>query len=160
MNRFISLALILIVFSSHALANPVVDKAAVLAISDEMTAATKNGDMAVFEKYLYPGTRIVVDMDPTNSGGQIEISYEDYIALIEMALGAMENAQIHDELISVSVDEAKNEATVEQKTTALLEMLGVKMRDVSISKTTYGVVDGRIKVLYAEDQLISSGPVE
>ena len=160
MNKFTSLALILIVFSGHVLANPVVDKAAVLAISDEMTAAAINGDMTVFEKYLYPGTRIVVDMDPANSGGQIEIGYEDYMALTEMALGAMQNAEIHDELISVSVDEAKNEATVEQKTTASLEMLGVKMRDVSISKTTYGVVDGRIKVLYAEDQLISSGPVE
>lgn len=160
MEKIMPLLVGLVVFSGSAFASPVVDKTTVLAISAEMTAAAKSGDMAVFEKYLYPGTRIVVDMDPANSSGQLEIGYEDYMALIEMALGAMQNADIHDELISVSVDEARNEAIVEQKTTATLEMLGVKMRDVSINKTTYGVVDGQIKVLHAEDQLISSGPVE
>lgn len=160
MNK-IMLALVVLVMSlGQAIANPVVDKAAVMAISDEMTAATKSGDMSVFKKYLYPGTMIVVDMDPANSRGQMEIGYEDYMALLEMALGAMQNADIHEELISISIDQANNQATVEQKTTATLEMLGVKMRDVSVNKTTYGVVDGQIKVLHAEDQLISSGPVE
>ena len=160
MNKLMPLLLALVVSSGPVIANPVVDKAAVMAISDEMTAATKSGDMSVFEKYLYPGTRIVVDMDPANSAGQMELGYEEYMALIEMALGAMQNADIHEELISVSVDEAKNQATIEQKTTASLEMMGMKMRDVSINTTTYGVVDGQIKVLYAEDQLIESGPVE
>ena len=159
MKKIMPLMLALLVFSGHVHANPVVDKAAVIAISAELSAAVENRDMSVFRKYLYPDTRIVVDMDPASDAGQMELGYDDYMAVTEMAFGAMESADIQEEILSVSVDEKRNQATIEQKTTATLQVMGMKMRDVSISKTTYGVVDGQIKVLYAEDQLISSEPV-
>ena len=36
----------------------------------------------------------------------------------------------------------------------------MKMKDVSVSKTTYGIVGVEIKVLSSEDQFISSGPIQ
>ena len=160
MNKFLPLLIALLVFSVHASANPVVDKAAVIAISAELSAAVEKKDLSVFRKYLYPGTRIVVDMDPDSEAGQMELGYDDYMAVTEMAFGAIESAEISEELLSVSVDEKANKATIEQKTTATMQVMGMKMRDVSINKTTFGVVDGQIKVLFAEDQLISSEPVQ
>ena len=116
--------------------------------------------MSVFEKYMYEGIRIVIDTDPSNSAGQVEIPYDQFMGLTALALSAMEDADIHIETISIDVDEAKNQATIKEKTIAVVEMMGVKVRDESVGVTTYGVVDGQIKVLSSEDQLISSDIIE
>lgn len=160
MNKIMPVLIALAFVPGHVTAEPVLDEDTVKAISREMTGALKNNDISVFEKYLYPGSKIVVDMDPANNSGQTEISYDDYMSLLTMAMQSMQSAEVFDELISISVDEARNQATVEEKTTAVVEMMGIKMKDVSINKTTYGVIDGRIKVLSSEDQLISIGPAE
>lgn len=160
MKKFTSVLIALLLVPGYVIANPTLDEDTVKAISQEFTQAMKNGDMSVFEKYMYPGSKIVVDMDPSNSSGQIDISYDQFMQLTEMAIGLMEDAEIHEEVISVTVDEKSNQATIKEKTSATIEMMGMKMRDVSIATTTYGVIDGQIKVLSTEDQLISSGPVE
>lgn len=160
MNRLTSVLIALLLVPGYVNADPTVDEATVKAISQEFTQAMKNGDISVFEKYMYPGSKIVVDMDPSNSSGQVDISYDQFMQLTEMAIGMMGDAEIHEEVISVTVDEKNNQATIKEKTSATIEMMGMKMRDVSIATTTYGVIDGQIKVLSTEDQLISSGPVE
>ncbi len=154
MKRLILLAITLLPLS--ALANPVVDEETVRAISKEIADAVRNGDVAAIGKYLHPDSRIVVDLDPALNSGQMEIPYEEFMALTEMSMQAMESIDLHDEIISVSVDEAKNQATIEEKMIATVEMMGMKMKDVSLSKTTYGVIDGQIKVVSTEDQLLSS----
>lgn len=160
MKKLTSILITLLLVPAYVNADPTLDEDTVKAISQEFTQAMKNSDISVFDKYMYPGSKIVVDMDPSNSSGQIEISYDQFMQLTEMAMGMMGDADIHEEVISVSVDEISNQATIKEKTTATIEMMGMKMRDVSIATTTYGVIDGQIKVLSTEDQLISSGPVE
>jgi hypothetical protein len=68
----------------------------------------------------------------------------------------MGDAIVTDELLSLSINKEKNEAVIEQKTTALIEMMGMKMEDVSINKTTLGIIKGEIKVLSTQDQLVSN----
>lgn len=160
MRRVISVIAALFIISGYANAEQILDEATVTAISQEFTQAIKDGDMSVFEKYMFPETRIVVDMDPAINSGQTEISYEQFMALTEMAIGAMQNAEIHEEVLSFSVDEGTNQATIKEKTTATVEMMGIKVNDVSISTTTYGIVDGEIKVLSVVDELLSSALVE
>lgn len=160
MNKMTQILICLLLISGFATAETVLDEDAVIGISDEVKQAIKNGDLAVFKKYLYPGSKIVVDMDPSNSAGQVEVSYADYMQLLEMALPLMQEADIQDEIISVSIDEAKNQAAVKEKNTVTMDMMGIKMRDVSISETVYGIVNGQIKVLSATDQLISSEAVD
>ena len=159
-NKVTPVLICLLLISGFATAETILDEDAVIGISDELEQAVKSGNLAVFKKYLYPGSKIVVDMDPSNSAGQIEVSYTDYMQLLEMALPLMQEADIHDEIISVSIDEARNQATIREKSTVTMEMMGVKMRDVSISETVYGIVNGQIKALSATDQLISSEAVE
>lgn len=141
-------------------AEPVVDESAVRAITDELYAAMLEGDVSVFEKYMYEGSRIVIDTDPSNSAGQVEVPYEQFMGLLALSLSAMQDADIHNETISIDVDEKNNQATIKEKTIAVVEMMGVKVRDESISVTTYGVVDGQIKMLSAEDQLVSTDILE
>ncbi len=143
-----------------AFATPVVDEATVRAIAKEIAQGVRDTDISVLKKYLHPESRIVVDLDPALNSGKQEISYDEYMALTEMSFQFMAELELHDEVISVSVDEANNQATIEEKTIATVNMMGVKMQDVSLSKTTYGVIDGQIKVLYSEGELLSSGPVE
>lgn len=160
MNKLVSVSICLILWSGFAVAEPVLDEDTVMGISAEFTQALKDADITVFEKYLYAESKIVVDLDPSNSAGQMEISYDDYMGMMEMALPLMQDADIHAEVLSISIDDENKQATIKEKTTALMDMMGVKIKDVSVSETTYGIVDGQIKVLVATDQLISSEQVE
>lgn len=160
MNKLVSVLICLILWSGSAVAEPVLDEDTVKAISAEFTQALKDANIGVFKKYLYTGSKIVVDLDPSNSAGQMEIGYDDYMGMIEMALPLMQDADIQAEVVSISIDNENNQATIKEKTTALMDMMGVRIKDVSISETTYGIVNGQIKVLIATDQLISSEQVE
>lgn len=159
MKKIIPLMFALVFASGNIYADPVLNEETVEAISEEMTQAVLNNDFSVIEKYMYPGSEIIIDMDPAPGRGETKIEYDEYMKLTKMSMGMMKNPVIDNEILSIKIDGSKNEATIEEKTTAVMEMMGMKMRDVSISKTTYGVVNGEIKVLTARDQLISSGPV-
>jgi len=160
MNKLASVIICLMLWSGLAVAEPVLDEATVKGISAEFSLAIENADIATFKKYLHPTSRIIVDLDPSNSAGEMQISYDDYMGMMEMALPMMQGSDIQEEVLSISVDQANNEAVIKEKTTAMMDIMGVKIKDVSISETTYGIIDGEIKVLVAKDQLISSGPVE
>ena len=160
MIRVSSLLLALILMPALAVAEPVVDEDTVRAIAKELNQSFVEGDISVLKKYMYPGSRIIVDMDPANNRGQVEIDYANFMQLTEMAVQAMQGASVQDEVLSVTVNSADNEATIREKTIATVSMMGTTVRDVSISTTTYGVVDGEIKVLVAEDELISTEIVE
>ncbi len=149
---------LLVISSSYA--EPILSEETVKNIGEELAAAVKSGDISVFEKYMYSGSKIIVDMDPALNTGKQEIPYEEYIKIAKMSLKIMQNADIHDELISISVDKDKNQATIEEKTTATFEMMGMKIEDVSLNKTTYGVVEGEIKVLITEDELLSTTQIK
>ena len=159
MNKLFAVFVCLLLTSGIASAETVLDEDVVRGISVELKQAVLDGDISVFKKYLYPGSKIVVDLDPSNSAGQVEISYADYMGLLEMSLPLMQGADISDEVLSVSVDAENNQATIKEKTIVIMEMMGVKIRDESISETTYGIVDGQIKALSATDELISSEPI-
>ncbi len=160
MNRLTRLAIALLLLPLSAIANPVLTEDTVRGISAEVAQAMRDKDMSVIEKYMHPDSRIVIDLDPDLNAGQQEIRYEEFMMLSQMSMQAIEDIEVHDEVLSVSIDEANNQATIEEKTTATVTMMGMKMKDVSLTKTTYGVIDGQIKVLSTEDQLISSGPVQ
>ena len=160
MNKFKLLLIALTLCVGNANSSPILDEETVKAISVEMAEAVKNNDISVFEKYLYPGSDLTIDTDPANNRGEKKISYDEYMKLTKMGLSMMSNAEIHEELLSISIDKVRNEATIEEKTTSIVEMMGMKMEDVSVNKTTYGIVDGQIKVLVLKDQSISTGLVK
>jgi hypothetical protein len=160
MNKLASVMMCLVLWSGFAVAEPVLDEETILGISAEFTDAVKNADISVFEKYLYSGSKIIIDLDLSNSAGEMEIAYDKYMGLMEMALPMMQAAQIYEEVLSISIDEKNNEAMIREKVIATMDMLGVKMQDVSITETTFGIVNGEIKVLVAQEQLVSSGPIE
>ncbi len=147
MNKLVSVSICLILWSGFVVAEPVLDEDTVKGISAEFTQAIKDADITVFEKYLYAESKITVDLHPSNSAGQTEISYDDYMGMMKMALPFMQDADIQFEVLSIVIDNENNQATIKEKTTAMMDMMGVKIKDVSISETTYGIVDGQIKVL-------------
>ena len=160
MNKLVYLVTVFLLFSTPVSAEIALTEDVVKAISAELMDAVQEADISVFEKYLHPSSKIVVDMDPSPSAGQVEVEYEQYMALLAMSLPMMQNAELHEEIVSISIDEANNQATIREKVSATVEMMGTKVRDVSISETTYGIIDGQIKVITATDQLISSEVVE
>ena len=134
MKKLLPLIMCLVMTPGLASAETVLDEAVVKGISAELKQAVLDGDISVFKKYLYPGSKIVIDLDPSNSAGEVEISYADYMGLLEMSLPLMQGADISDEILSVTVDAENNQATIKEKTVVIMEMMGVKVRDESISE--------------------------
>ena len=155
MNRFVILAAILAIASGSAFAEPVIDEGVVRAISAEMFQAVKEGDISIVEKYYYPGSKIVLDMDPADDAGRSEIGYEEFLMLAEVGIESMSGGEYMVEVTDVVVDEEKNQATIEESSTAVTEMMGVMLTQSSVSTTLFGVVDGEIKVLASEERLVS-----
>ncbi|MCH9693395.1 MAG: hypothetical protein K0U72_02700 [Gammaproteobacteria bacterium] len=156
MNKLIAILVFSLLVPATAAADTVLDKSTTMAISEELQQAVKNGDLATFKKYLFPGSEIVVDLDPAAGVGETPVSYSDYIRLLEMTLPMMQGAVFHIEVISVSVDERSNQSTIRERNTVTMDMMGTTIRNVSISETTFGIVDGQTKVLSATDQIVSS----
>lgn len=160
MFRIVSFAAIVLVASGSAFANPVVDEDTVRAISAEMVEAAEKGDASIIEKYYYPGSKIVVDMDPADNVGETEVDYADFLMLAEMGMASMAGADIDVKITDVQVDKSRNEATIEEHATIVAEMMGVKVAEVSVTETRFGVVNGEIKVLASDNRLISIDAVQ
>lgn len=164
MVHFKTLLSLMLFIPVFAFAEPVVDEATVRKIQAEMAETLESGDtkamLAIVEKYLYPGSKIIIDMSPNPNEGEIEIEYEKYMPMLKMSLDMMADADLHEDILGVTVDKTLNQATIEIKTIANFKMMGMNIEDISVSETTYGVVDGEIKVLISKDQVISSGPAE
>jgi hypothetical protein len=155
MLKFGALSGALLILSGPVIAEPILSEAGAQAISDELIQALRNGDISAFRKYLHPGSKLVVDLDPAPGTGQTEVSYADYMNMMEMTIGHMQGAEIYNELVSFSVNEAKGQATTHETTTTIVEMMGTKLKEVSTSKTVYGLIDGSIKVISSESELVS-----
>lgn len=154
------LILSLAVFVGTVFAEPKLDESKVRQISKEITESVLNKDISVIEKYMYSGTKIVIDMDPEYNSGEKEISYDEYLKLAKMSMKIMGDIELFDEVLSITIDSERNQATIEEKTTVVMKMMGMDYEDVAISKTTYGVVEGKIKVISVEELLVSSGLVQ
>jgi hypothetical protein len=109
---------------------------------------------------MHPSSVIIIDLDPNPNAGETEVGYDEYMQLTRQSWGMVNNVDVSVEEVALSVDQGNNRATIREKSTIVYEMMGMKIKDVSIGETTYGVVDGQIKILKVADQLISSGPVE
>ena len=160
MNRFIVFTAIVAIASGSAFADPVIDEGVVRAISAEMLQAVKDNDMSIVEKYFYPGSKIVIDMDPADDAGETEISYKDSLLLAEMGMEVVNNAEYLVEITRIAVDEKKNQATLEEMSTVVSEMMGMMFAQVSVTETLFGVVDGEIKVLSTGEHLVSFDMVQ
>ena len=160
MNRFVILTTIIAIASGSALAAPVINEDIVRAISAEMLQAAKDGDISVVEKYYYPGSKIVIDMDPADGVGQSEVGYEEFLQVAEMGMEALSNAEFLVEITGVIVDGRKNQATIKEMSTVVSEIMGVMLTQVSVTETLYGVVDDQIKVLETQEQLVSIDVVQ
>lgn len=77
-----------------------------------------------------------------------------------MTFQALETADVNSEQVSLFVDHDRNSATLETKTVAIMRMMGMTVKDTSLNRTTYGVIDGEVKVIESEDTAISSEVLE
>ncbi len=147
-----SLLLLLAAFSAGVFAMPTIDRATIERIGQETETALANKNEAGLLKYLHQKSKIIIQ-------GK-RVSYDEYKTLTNMTLQSMGKVDVKSEELSLQIDKDKNTATVESKTVAIIEMMGMKIKDVSLNKTIYGVIDGEVKIIESVDTAISTGPIE
>jgi len=62
-------------------------------------------------------------------------------------------------LDSMSIDEDRNQATLELKVKVITKNMGSNFKFVSTKKTVLGIVDEEIKIISSKDHLISIEPL-
>ena len=125
-------------------------------ISAEGKKNVEQTDFLVVEKYMHPDSKVVVDFDPAPNVGEKEMAYNDYMALTRTGFANMKDINVDVEILSIKINKAKNQGTIKEKISATMTMMGLRMRDVSVNKTTYGYIDGEIKVLSMHNTAISN----
>jgi len=155
MKKTILLFLSFAAFSG--LAEPLLDKTTIHQITEEISEAAKNKDVTPMEKYMYEGTVIVVDMDPHPDKGLVEMPFDDnFVDLAKMTMQMTTDWNYQDEIVSIDIDKAKNQAIVKEKSSVSYTIMGQKVSETTSAVTVYGVVNGEIKILNTREQLISS----
>jgi len=136
-----------VAFSAAAPAAPELDEATVRSIVGDIVEAFNQRDLDVIKAYLYPGTKIVLDLDPAGGTSPVEIEHDRYLLMLEMGMGALEGSDIQHEILKLEVDPSSNTAFVGSRASTVADIMGVRVHEDTISETTYGIVDGEIKVL-------------
>lgn len=151
----LAVALSAVACASAPLAVPKLDEATVRSIVGEIVEAFGQRDLDVVKAYLYPGTTIVLDLDPTGGTEPVKIDHDRYLFMLEMGMGVLEDSDIQHEILKVEMNDSSNTALVEGRATTVADILGVRVHEETISKTTYGIVNGEIKVLSIFSRVLS-----
>ncbi len=124
-------------------------------INNEFIEAMKAKDLSIIRKYMYDGTKITVDLDPEKGKGEKELSLEKYIDFTKRSIEKMGPSGIDTKLISLSINEGRNQATITLRVKVITKNMGNNFKFVSTKKTVLGIVDEEIKIISSKDDLIS-----
>jgi septum formation topological specificity factor MinE len=151
----ISLSATLLAFTTSATAETLLNKEQAKKINKEFVEAMKAKDLSIIRKYMYDGTKITVDLDPEKGKGEKELTLEKYIDFTKRSIEKMGPAGIDTQLVSLSVNEGRNQATITLKIKVVTKNMGNNFKFVSTKKTVLGIVDEEVKILSSKDHLIS-----
>ena len=135
-----------------------ITKEMMLSISDEFTQSFETRNITVYEKYMDPTSKFTVVNDPENdSVGEI-VSYETALNGIKKIMSMEAEISTQVDIISSSIDAKKNQGTIEEKSTTkmFIEEAGGTIESVSLSKTTYGYINGQVKIIESSQVVIST----
>ena len=151
----VSLPAILLIFSSFVSAETRLNKEQAKKINKEFVEAMKAKDVSIIRKYMYDGTKITVDLDPEKDKGEKELTLEKYIDFTKRSIEKMGPSGIDTQLVSLSINEGRNQATITLKIKVITKNMGNNFKFVSTKKTVLGIVDEEVKIISSKDHLIS-----
>lgn len=141
-----------------AVAADALTEAAVLRVNAAINAAFEDGDFEALSHYYAPDARLIVDLDPAPGRGQSPLDLDGLMKMTETGMALMENARIHDEVLALRIEPNGTRAVLETRSIATMTMMGMRLQDVSLSTTTFGLVNGELRIVAQEDEIVSSGP--
>lgn len=124
-------------------------------INKEFVEAMKAKDLSIIRKYMFDGTKITVDLDPEKGKGEKELTLDKYIDFTKRSIEKMGPSGIDTQLISLAINEGRNQATITLKVKVITKNMGNNFKFVSTKKTVLGIVDEEVKVISSKDDLIS-----
>ena len=140
-------------FAGTASADIIIDEALLKKIDLELK---QSEDFSIFDKYIFPGTKILLDLYPDDDRGLTEMSYEKFREFSKLGFELMENFEQQTLSFTITIDTENNQGVTEEKSISVADMLGYRTEDEAITKITYGVLDGKVKILVFEETTISS----
>ncbi|MEE9444136.1 MAG: hypothetical protein V3V19_00585 [Cocleimonas sp.] len=141
--------------ATPSFAETLLDEKTTEAINKEFIQAMKDKDLSIIRKYMFDGTKITVDLDPDENTGEKELSLEKYIDFTKRSIEKMGPSGVDVRLISITINEGRNQATLDLKVKVVTKNMGNNFKFVSTKKTVLGIIDEEIKIISSKDHLIS-----
>lgn len=143
------------ILSVPVTAEPLLDQQKTEAINQEFMEAMRSKDISIIRKYMFDGTKITVDLDPDVDAGEKEMTLDKYIDFTKRSIDKMGTSGVNVRLIGITLNEGRNQATLDVKLKVVTKNMGNNFQFVSTKKTVLGVIDEEIKVISSKDHLIS-----
>lgn len=149
-------SLVLCLFSAFTFAESPLTEANLRFISSELARASADKNTSVLEKYFYAGTKVVLATEPNHPETSKEYSFAQYLALSQTSSRLVESRQTTEEILAIKIDQKRQQAYVKERLTSLTKTMGLTLKDVVLSNTTYGVINQQVKVLDTHLRWLSS----
>ena len=123
-------------------------------INDAIIA--KNIDEAY--SYYAKDATLVIDIDPDKNKGKQKMPVDTARKLNKMAIAAINDLKVSYRIVAHSYLADSDITKVQVEYITSVSMMGMKSVDTSISTYQFKYIDGKIKILSQEDELIESNP--
>ena len=150
--KFILLGLLILASASDAQNNSTFTEQKVKAINAEISDAIYQKDLSVLDKYLYEGTEIFIDLDPNPNSGEKQLTVKEYRELMEMGLMMIDDMEIKEDIVEIKINKKMDQARLKIKAHVSADFMGIKSTEESTSTTTFGLINGEIKILKIKQQ--------
>jgi hypothetical protein len=148
-------------FSCFLYSDPIINEHLLKRISNELEVANQKKDSEAIKKYLFPDTKIIIDLDPALNTGETEFSVKQYMHILELwEKTTFDNEESSSEILNIYIDKKKNIGTVKEKSKTSFKVDGKKFEDISISEIQFGIRNGKVVIISMKNQAVSSGFVE
>lgn len=145
--------------TKSAYSQPSLTQSTILEATAEISLAYSQKDFAKATKYFYTGSRFHLDLEPDDQRDGRDISYRDYLALMQNSLTLLEETQFESKIISIDIAADGQSAVVVREQEEVSTLYGQRWRDVSISETTFAYIDGQLKITRLDGKRLSYKPV-
>ena len=158
MRRLLVVFLLLAAFPVAAQTGP--DEALVRQAVVDAREAIESADVEAWAQHFDQDSAITMDMDPLVGRGQRELDYDTFLRVASVGIKGLENPEVVQTIESLVRDEETGDMLLVLRTSIRSDLLGMRMEEVTRSKTRYGVRDGQLHVISYTEEVVSSGPVQ
>ena len=105
-------------------------------------------------RYYYPGSKMVYDLDPDPESQKYELGYDEFIPQIQLDLGYFKDSEVSEEILESWVSDDSQQGETITRTLIVHSLFGTRTETLVDTLVRFAVIDGEVKIVYEEMELL------